>query len=362
MCVLDARARLGAAGIDGEVIVCDNGSTDESPTCAHDAGAVLVEEERPGYGRALIAGINAARGKYVIMADADGSYDLGAVEPMIQALDAGADLVMGNRFQGTIAPGAMPWTHRHIGSPLFSAMINLFFGTSIGDVHCGMRAFTREAYQRMALQTTGMEFASEMVARAARIKLKIAEVPVDYHPRSGESKLRRYRDGWRHLRFLLMYSPTWLYMIPAAILSALGLALLIALSFATVTIFRQWDMHLSAVASLLTVLGIQIAWLGISARTLSMIHGFDPVDPFLAWFYKRFTLETGLVAGLVMFVAGAGLMVMVLWRWVSHGFGTLNEIRPLLLAVTLIMVAVQCAFNAFFLSLLGIETRAVHPT
>ncbi|HLY67846.1 MAG TPA: glycosyltransferase family 2 protein, partial [Chloroflexota bacterium] len=253
-CVLDARVRLEKAGLDGEVVVCDNGSMDGSAVVAADAGAVVVQEKLAGYGRSLAAGIAAARGRYVIMADSDGSYDLGAVEPMIAALDAGADLVMGNRFQGQIAAGAMPWTHRYVAGPLFRILLKLFFGTSVGDVHCGMRAFTRDAYQRLALQTGGMEFASEMVARAERISLTIAEVPVDYHPRAGESKLRRYRDGWRHLRFLLMYSPTWLYMVPSAILASVGLALLVALSLSPFTLFnRQWDMHLSALATLLTV-------------------------------------------------------------------------------------------------------------
>ena len=362
MCVLDARVRLEAAGIDGEVVVCDNGSEDASAEVAREAGARVVAEGRPGYGRSLATGIAAARGRYIIMADADASYDLGAVEPMIEALRAGADLVMGNRFRGRIAPGAMPWAHRFIGGPLFSFLLRLFFGAGVGDVHCGMRAFTREAFQRLALQTSGMEFASEMLARAERIGLKIAEVPVDYHPRAGTSKLRRYRDGWRHLRFLLMYSPTWLYMLPSALLVTIGLSLLIALSLSSFTLFhRQWDMHLSAVASLLTVLGIQVGWLGISARTLAVIHGFDPEDPFITRFYRRFTLESGLVVAAVLFLAGLALAVWVGWHWISRGFGTLDQIRPLLLAVTLIMVGVQSAFNAFFLSLLSIETRAAEP-
>jgi hypothetical protein len=361
-CVLDARIRLEQAGLDGEVVVCDNDSSDASAEVAAEAGAVVVHEKRPGYGRSLAAGITAARGRCIIMADADGSYDLGAVKPMIAALEAGADLVIGNRFRGRIAPGAMPWMHRYIGGPLFSVLLRVFFGSSVGDVHCGMRAFTREAYQRMALQTSGMEFASEMVARASRIGLRVAEVPVDYHPRAGQSKLRRYRDGWRHLRFLLMYSPTWLFMVPSALLVSVGLALLIALSLSPFVLFsRQWDMHLSAVASLLTVLGIQGAWLGISARTLAIIHGFDPEDPFIAGFYRRFNLEAGLGIAAALVAAGLAMAGWVGWRWFSGGLGPLDQIRPLLLAVTLIMVGVQSAFNAFFLSLLSVETRAVEP-
>ncbi|SRR5581483_3714165 len=362
MCVLDARVRLEKAGIDGEVVVCDNASRDASPQVAAAAGARVVTEQRAGYGRALAAGIAAARGKHIVMADADGSYDLGAVQAMVAALDGGADLVMGNRFTGRIAPGAMPWIHRYVGKPLFTMLLRLLFGASVGDVHCGMRAFTRDAYQRLALQTNGMEFASEMVARAERIGLRVAEVPVDYHPRAGSSKLRTYRDGWRHLRFLLMYSPTWLYMIPSLVLASVGLLLLIALSLSPFYLFsRQWDMHLSAVSSLLTVLGIQVAWLGVSARTLAVIHGFDPEDRFITSFYRRFTLEGGLTLATLLFLAGLGLGAWVGWGWMQHNFGPLDEIRPLLLAITLIMVGAQSAFNAFFLSLLSVETRAVEP-
>jgi glycosyltransferase involved in cell wall biosynthesis len=265
--VAGSLQQLQHACISGEVVVSDNGSQDGSEFQASRAGARVVHESVRGYGSALRAGIRAAQGEYIVMLDADGSYDLGAIAPMVAALRAGADLVMGNRFTGHLAPGAMPWLNRHVGSPLLSWLLNLFFGTSVGDVNCGMRAFTRDAYHRMALKTTGMEFASEMVARAARIKLNIAEVPVDYHPRAGESKLRRYRDGWRHLRFLLMYSPTWLYIIPSVLLFVLGFALLVALAFSPLNILgRQWDMHLAAVASMLCVLGAQAAWLGISAH------------------------------------------------------------------------------------------------
>jgi glycosyltransferase involved in cell wall biosynthesis len=359
-CVENGIEQLKRAGIYGEVIVCDNGSADGSELAAAGAGARLVHESTRGYGSALRTGIRAARGQYIVMLDADGSYDLGAIAPMVGALRAGADLVMGNRFRGRLAPGSMPWLHRHVGSPLLSGLLNLFFGTSVGDVHCGMRAFTRDSYHRMALKTTGMEFASEMVARAARIKLHIAEVPVDYHPRAGESKLRRYRDGWRHLRFLLMYSPTWLYLIPSILLFALGFSLLVALAFTPLNFLgRQWDMHLAAVASMLCVLAAQAVWLGISARTVAVIHGFDPEDRFITGFYERFTLERGLFLALSFGVVGVVVAGWVIWRWAADGFPQLDEIRPLLLGVTLVIVGVQSTFNAFFLSLLGVETRAV---
>jgi hypothetical protein len=270
--------------------------------------------------------------------------------------------VIGDRFGGQIARGAMPWAHRYIGSPILSALLNLFFGASVRDVHCGLRAFSREAYLRMALQTTGMEFASEMMARAVRIGLRIAQVPVDYKPRTGRSKLRRYRDGWRHLRFLLMYSPTWLYVVPSLIMGVLGLALLSTLAIQPIEFMgRQWDMHLAAVASMLTILATQFAWLGISARTLAVIHGFDPIDPVLKRFYAWFSLERGLVVAGALLMVGLIITGVVLGRWISGGARELGEIRPIILAVTLIVIAVQSAFNAFFLSLLSVETRAVQP-
>ncbi|MCA1648159.1 MAG: glycosyltransferase family 2 protein [Chloroflexi bacterium] len=332
--------------------------------CLNEADGIAecVHGAATGYGSALMSGIRAAHGEYIIMVDADGSYELSAIGPMISRLQEGADLVMGNRFRGTMAPGAMPWSHRHIGSPVLSGLINLFFGASVGDVHCGMRGFTRDAYRRMALKTTGMEFASEMVARAARIKLDVGEVPVDYHPRIGRSKLRRYRDGWRHVRFLLMYSPTWLYMIPSLLLFAVGFGLLVTLAFSPFEFLgRVWDMHLAAFASMLCVLATQTAWLGISARTVAVIHGLDPEDRFISDFYKRFTLERGLVLSLMLLGSGVAIALSVVIQWALRGFPPLDEIRPVLLAVTLIIVGVQSAFNAFFLSLLSVETRAVPP-
>lgn len=361
-CVQDALRKLDESGIRGEVVVCDNGSIDGSEIEAARRGARIVYEPLRGYGSALRTGIRAAQGEYIVMLDADGSYDLRAIPPMVAALRNGADLVVGNRFTGRLAPGAMPWAHRYVGSPILSGLLNLFFGTTVGDVHCGMRAFTREGYHRLALKTTGMEFASEMVARAARVGLTIGEVPVDYHPRAGESKLRRYRDGWRHLRFLLMYSPTWLYMIPSALMFLVGFGLLTALAVSPLNFLgRTWDMHLAAFASLLCVLGAQAAWLGISARTVAVIHGFDPVDPFINGFYERFTLERGLLLALLFVLAGVAVAGWVAFRWAAGGFPPLDEIRPLLLGATLVIVGVQSSFNAFFLSLLGVETRAAPP-
>ncbi len=357
-CVREAAAAFAAAGVRGEVVVCDNGSVDGSPAAAFEAGARVVHEEHRGYGAALATGIEAACGEYIILADADGTYDLAAIGAMVEHLNQGADIVMGNRFAGTIDPGAMPWLNRHVGSPVLSGLLNLFFATRVGDGHCGLRAFTRAAYDRMDLQTTGMEFASEMLARAARLKLRIDEVPVHYRVRTGETKLRRYRDGWRHLRFLLMYSPTWLYGIPSVLLGSIGLTILVALAIGRVEFAgRVWDMHLSAVAGLVTTLAAQLGWLGIAARTFAVIYGFEPENTFIPRFYQRFHLETALVIAAGLVLVGAGVVTWVVWGWVAEGFPPLDGIRLLLLGTTLIVVGVQSAFNAFFLSLMGIETR-----
>ena len=283
-CVKDADARLTRAGIAGEVIVCDNGSSDGSETAAARAGARVVHEPSRGYGSALRTGIRAAQGEYIVILDADGSYGPRSV----RSNGGGAACGPARTWSWVTASKVTrrthaPWAHRYVGSPLLSGLLNLFFGTGVGDVHCGMRAFTRGAYHRLALKTTGMEFASEMVARAARIRLKIAEVPVDYHPRAGASKLRRYRDGWRHLRFLLMYSPTWLYMIPSAPVRT-------RLRFAdgTADVAAQFlaasgDMHLAAIASNTVSLATQCLAFGISARTFCCHPRLRPGGPLYQW-------------------------------------------------------------------------------
>jgi hypothetical protein len=350
-CIAEAQRQFRLAGIDGEVVVCDNGSDDGSDVEACRAGARVVHEPRKGYGSALSTGIRIASATYIVIVDADWSYDLSALPRIVSALDSGADLVMGNRFKGRIARGAMPWMHRCIGGPALSALLNLFFGTQVGDVNCGLRAFTREAYEILAPRATGMEFASEMVARAGRAGVHIAEVPVDYRNRLGRSKLRRYRDGWRHLRFLLMFSPTWLYLVPSGVLAACGLILLAALAISPLELLgRRWDMHLAATASLVTVLGTQLGWLGISARTVAILHGFGPQNAQLG--PTRLNLESGLALAGVFTLVGVVIASWVVLGWIIRGLPPLDEIRPLLLAITLIVVGVQGVFNAFFLSLL----------
>ena len=229
VCVQKARRAIKQLGISGEVVVADNGSTDGSPSIAEREGARVVHQPIRGYGAAYLAGIAAARGKFIVIGDSDNTYDFGEIPRFLQPLRESADLVMGSRFKGEIKPGAMPWLHRYIGNPTLTGILNLLFRAGVSDAHCGMRAFTKDAYEKLGLQTTGMEFASEMVIKAAKVGLKITEVPITYYPRKGESKLHSFRDGWRHLRFMLMLSPTYLFLLPGALLFLIGLLGTIAL-------------------------------------------------------------------------------------------------------------------------------------
>src|SRR4051794_655615 len=256
---------MAEAGLAGEVIVADNASDDGSPELAKKAGALVVHEPRRGYGSAYLAGFAAARGEYVVMADADLTYDWNEIPQFVERLDQGADLVMGDRMDN-IQPGAMPWLHRYVGNPVLSGILNFFFRTGVRDAHCGMRGFRRAILPRLDLRTTGMEFASEMVIRASKEKLDIRQVPIEYHPRGGESKLSTFRDGWRHLRFLLVHSPTHLFLIPGVVLTALGV-ILSAFSLADVNIFgRTWELHSMIAGSLGMIVGTQIAAMGLCAH------------------------------------------------------------------------------------------------
>ncbi|MGH2803650.1 MAG: glycosyltransferase family 2 protein, partial [Thermoleophilaceae bacterium] len=241
-CVERARHALDGQGWRGEVIVADNGSEDGSADLAKAAGALVVHEPRRGYGSAYLAGFAAATGDYIVMADADLTYDFGDIPRFVEELDGGADLVMGDRMRG-IQPGAMPWLHRYVGNPALTGILNLFFRTGVRDAHCGMRAVRREALPRLDLRTTGMEFASEMVIRAGKAGLAISEVPIHYHPREGDSKLSSFRDGWRHLRFLLVHSPNWLFIVPGAVLAAFGVIVSLTVLLEIQVLGREWDLH-----------------------------------------------------------------------------------------------------------------------
>src|SRR5438876_6275580 len=264
----EARQAISALGDSGEVIVVDNGSTDRSAEIAAAHGAVVVHEPERGYGRAYLTGLARARGEYVVMGDADGTYPLRELGKFVDLLEDGSDLVLGSRFNGKIHAGAMPWSHRWVGNPILTGLLNRMFGVQVSDAHCGMRAVRRSALEELDLHSTGMEFASEMVFKAFRRRLTVDEIPIDYFPRTGESKLNRFGDAWRHVRFMLLYSPSWLYFLPGFVLLLLGLAGMIVLASGPVDVFgRTWQIHTMLAFVALTLLGAQIVQLGLYART-----------------------------------------------------------------------------------------------
>ncbi|MGA2382225.1 MAG: glycosyltransferase family 2 protein [Gemmatimonadales bacterium] len=357
-CVGKARAALAAAGLEGEVVVADNGSEDGSPAVAAAAGARVVGAPIRGYGAAYLAGLEAARGTYLVLGDADDTYDFGAVPEFVAALKAGNDVVLGSRFRGRILPGAMPWLHRYVGNPVLSGILSLFFGARISDAHCGLRAMTRSASERMRLKSTGMEFASEMVAVALRHGLRVAEIPITYYPRGGTSKLRSFRDGWRHLRFMLLLSPTPLFLIPGVLAVALGLFGLFALLPGPVHLGSlTFDYHFMFVASALAILGVQLVFLGLAAKTYARAALPERRDPWVDFLDRRFTLERGLLVGLSLGAAGLGINAWILWIWLAAGRGQLFAVQLALLGLSLIVVGAQIVFGSFFISVLRDDGR-----
>jgi glycosyltransferase involved in cell wall biosynthesis len=351
-CVASARRVLREGRIPGEVIVVDNGSDDGSAHLARRAGATVVEEPRRGYGNAYLAGFGAARGDYIVMIDADLTYDFGEIPRFVGELDRGAELVMGNRM-GDVQPGAMGVLSR-VGNPVLSGFLNLLFRTPVGDAHCGMRALRRDVLPRLALQARGMEFASEMVIRASKANLEIRELPIALHPRAGESKLSPLRDGWRHLRLMLLYQPTFLFLVPGALAAVLGM-LLIALVFAEVPLFgRTFYIHTLIGGALLVVVGAQLFGFGLCGRAYA-VYQLGDHDPWLERMGARVHLEHGLMFGLILIVGGTGLGAVIVVRWVAHGLGTLTEERVAILAATLLIVGVQVFFTSFMLSLVGLR-------
>ena len=352
-CVTRAKRVLAEAALAGEVIVADNGSDDGSPEIAQKAGAIVVHEPRRGYGSAYLAGFAAARGKYVVMADADLTYDWNEIPHFVRKLEEGADLVMGDRMDN-IQPGAMPWLHRYVGNPVLSGILNIFFSTGVRDAHCGMRGFRREILPKLDLRTTGMEFASEMVIRASKEELVIDQIPIEYHPRGGESKLSSFRDGWRHLRFLLVHSPTHLFLIPGIVMLVLG-ALISITSLAHLNLFgREWQLHSMIAGSLLMIVGTQVGAMGLCAHAYGMYFMGDK-DPWFERMRARFRLEHGLLLGGGVFTAGLALVAVIVVRWAERGFGNLSEERLAVLAASLMIIGLQVFFSSFLLSILGLR-------
>jgi glycosyltransferase involved in cell wall biosynthesis len=352
-CVTRARGVMEAMGIAGEVVVADNGSDDGSAELAERAGAHVVHEPRKGYGSAYLAGFAAAQGEYIVMADADLTYDFGYIPRFISALEDGAEMVIGDRMDN-IQPGAMPWLHRYVGNPVLTRTLNVFYRTGIKDAHCGMRAFRSDVLPRLDLRTTGMEFASEMVIRAAKADLKVSQFPIEYHPRGGESKLSSFRDGWRHLRFLLVHSPTWLFIVPGAAMSVLG-ALVALTVLANIDLLgRTWDLHAMIAGALLMIVGVQVLALGLCAHAYGT-YFMGEKDPWFDRMRARFRLEHGLLLGGVIAFAGVVIAGVIIGIWIDRGFGALSEERLAVLAAALIIVGIQIFFSSFLLSILGLR-------
>jgi glycosyltransferase involved in cell wall biosynthesis len=352
-CVTAARAAIDGMGVHGEVIVADNNSEDDSARLARDAGARVVVERRRGYGSAYLAGFAAARGRYIVMADADLTYDFNEIPRFVDELDKGAEMVIGDRMDN-IKPGAMPWLHRYIGNPILTGLLNLFFSTGVKDAHCGMRAVRRDVLPRLDLRTTGMEFASEMVIRAAKENLRIAEFPIEYHPRGGESKLSSFRDGWRHLRFLLVHSPNHLFIFPGMVLAGLGTLIVIVVESGVDVFGRAWGIHAIIGGALLMIVGTQVLALGLCAHAYGT-YFMGEKDPWFDRMRARFRLEHGLLLGGAFLLVGLILAGVIVGTWIAHGFGSLADEHLAVIAATLMIVGIQIFFSSFLLSILGLR-------
>jgi len=358
ICIRKAQETIRKLGLDGEVVVADNGSTDRSVEIAESMGARVVHQPLKGYGNAYMAGFAGARGKYIVMGDSDDSYDFTDIGRFVEPLRQGHDFVMGTRLKGRIEPGAMPFLHRWLGNPVLTFILNTLFRTGISDSHCGMRAFTKDAYERMHLRTTGMEFASEMVIKASKAGLKITEIPITLHKdkRNRRPHLRTWRDGWRHLRFMLMYSPAGTFLVPGLVLTVLGILLLAVLYAGPIRIGGSTiDVHTMILGSLLTILGTQVITTGLFAKVYSYERHFDSQDPLLRGLARFFNLERGLIFGLLLFLIGFGLDLSVAVRWIESGFGPLAALRPAIVGSTLMAVGAQVLFSSFFLSMLSVK-------
>jgi glycosyl transferase family 2 len=366
-CVTKAVRCMADNGIDGEVVVADNGSTDGSQQLATDAGARVVPVAEKGYGNALMGGIIAARGEYVIMGDADDSYDFTSLMPFVEELRKGADLVMGNRFKGGIEPGAMPPLHKYLGNPVLSFIGRLFFPSEIGDFHCGLRGFRRQSALDLNLQATGMEFASEMVVKATMWKQKVKEVPTTLKKdgRSRPPHLRSWRDGWRHLRFLLLFSPRWLFFLPGLVLLLLGLIIGVAVAAGPISIGAvTFDVDTLVAAGAMVVIGFQLMLFWLFTQVYAGSEGFLPHEPGVQRLLGKLSLERGLVLGGIVGLAGLVGLIFSLTYWQANKFGALNyehALRLMVPSVTALVVSCQLIFGGFFLSILGIKQTRHTP-
>lgn len=358
-CVRKALKGIAASGMPGEVVVVDNGSTDGSPELAAEAGARVIHERRRGYGNAYLRGFQEARGKYLVMGDADDTYDFEDVPRFVAPLhERGLDMVVGTRLKGKILPGAMPFTHRWIGNPIISTLIKILFKTRISDSYCGMRAFTREAYERKRMRSTGMEFALESIVNALRLDFKMDEIPITYHPRQGDSKLEGIRDAWRSIRFMLLFSPSYVFQLPGVLLSLMGLFLVIATAGGPVELFgRAWDFHVLLFGALALILGYNLILFDVFAKAFSIGAGFINPKGWLERLPRIFTLERGLALGTLLFLIGLGIEIKIIWDWIEAGRGELMAVRGVTIGMTAMVLGTQTVFASFLISLMMIGRR-----
>ncbi len=358
-CIEKARKAFETSGIRGEVIVADNGSTDGSLEVAEQCGARVIRVSARGYGNALRAGIAAARGRFIIIGDADDSYDFSAVPQFVAKWREGYDVVMGNRFRGGIEPGAMPWSHKYIGNPGLTAVMNLFFKTGIGDCLCGLRGFTREIHDRIDVRTSGMEWGPEFVIKAAKAGARMTEIPIVLWPdkRGRRPHLKTISDGWRNLRFMLLFSPNWLFLLPGSILMVLGLAIVFWLlpGQRHLTSRIILDIHTMIFGMIFTLLGAQIICIGFFAKVFSYAERFDRNPVSLKRMLRRVKLEHGLLLGVFLALVGFAGDAWVFAEWARSDFGPLNQVRWVLFWSLWFFLGVQLIFSSFFLSMLGIS-------
>ena len=357
-CIKKIKEVFAKESIQGEIIVADNGSTDRSREIALAEGAKVVIEPQPGYGAAYLRGLKEATGRYIVIGDSDDTYDFYDIAKFLQPLREGYDFVIGSRFMGKIQKNSMPWLNRYLGNPLLSGMCRLFFRTRLSDIHCGMRAFTQEAYQKMKLMTLGMEFATEMVVAALQNHLRIYEIPIHYYPRKGKSKLNPLNDAWRHIRFMLLYCPLWLYFIPGVAGFVLGSSILLLLLKGPFPFLgHNWDLHPMIFASVISIFSYQVINLGTFAHIFAIRQGFLRADKLTALLQRHFNLERGLLLGGFLILIGIAITAFIVVDWFSRGFGALYRIRESILAMTLLVIGLQTIFSSFFLSLLFLERK-----
>jgi len=355
-CILEIKEVFKEYSLRGEIIVSDS-SIDRSPIIAKELGAVLIKHDKEGYGKAYLEGFKAAKGKYLFMADPDRTYDFKEIPRFLNYLYQGYDFVIGNRFKGKVEKEAMPWLRRHVGNPALSFILRVFFKAKIHDAHCGMRALTREALDKLNLQTTGMEFASEMIVKVIKNGLRIKELPINYYQRKGSSKLKSFADGWRHLRFMLLYSPLYLFFLPGAVLFLLGLISMLWLYFGSPVILGiKFFFHPIFFSSLLIIVGYQIIIFSLFAKTYAITH-LGEESPRMNSLHKYLTIEKASIIGIIISLLGVIIYAAIFFKWLSSGFGALQEIKNSVVALTLLVIGIQTIFSSFMLSILGIKEK-----